>query len=114
MNLIYERFVIAATDADLLAAGRLNSIPYAGQLTLRFQSSLADATNAYNLTIQLPGGDVPVDNQIVPGNNPALGGVMDMRTLLSFTFRVAIGGHVVVSLTESGTAICTIEAVLRP
>lgn len=111
--MIYESAVIAATDADVLNGTRLNAIPYNGLLTLEFQSSLADATNKYVLTIQLPGGDVPVDSQIVPGNNPALGGVLDDRTLLRMTFPATQGGHFKISLTESGTAICTWRAVLR-
>lgn len=111
--MIYESAVIAATDADILNGTRLNAIPYNGILTLEFQSSLADATNSYALTIQLPGGDVPVDAQIVPGNNPALGGVLDDRTLLRMTFPASQGGHFSISLTESGTAICIWRAVLR-
>ncbi len=112
--MIYESAVIAATDADILNGTRLNAIPYGGTLTFDFQSSLADATNSYALTIQLPNGDVPVDGVIVPGNNPALGGVLDDRTLLRFTFPASQGGHFNVSLTESGTAICIWRAVLRP
>lgn len=112
--MIYESAVIAATDADVLNGTRLNAIPYNGTLTMDFQASLADATNSYSLTIQLPNGDVPVDSQIVPGNNPALGGVLDERTLLRFTFPASQGGHFTVSLTEAGTAICTWRVVLRP
>lgn len=112
--MIYESAVVAATSADVLNGTRLNAIPYNGTLILDFQASLADATNNYTLTIQLPNGDVPVDSQIVPGNNPALGGVLDERTLLRFSFRATQGGHFTVSLTESGTAIATWRAILRP
>jgi len=112
--MIYEGAVIAATDTDVLNGTRLNSIPYAGIVTFEFQASLADATNNYVLTLQLPNGDVPVDGVIVPGNNPALGGVLDERTLLRMSFPAANGGHFVVSLTESGTAICIWRAVLTP
>ncbi len=112
--MIYESAVIVATDADVLAGTRLNAIPYPGELILEFQASLADATNNYLLTIQLPNGDVPVDSQIVPANNPALGGVLDSRTMLTFVFRATQGGHFTVSLTEAGTAIATWRAVLKP
>jgi len=115
MNIIYERSLLAATDTDVLGGGRLNAIPYQGILTFRFQADLANATNFWTLTIQDPKGDVPVDAQLVPGNNPALAGVIDTRTLLSLTFPTGpTGGHWVVSLTESGTALCTFEAVLSP
>lgn len=112
--MIYESAVIVATDADILNGTRLNSIPYGGMLTLEFSANLSNATNRYNLTIQLPGGDVPVDSQQVPGTNPALDGVLDERTLLRFTFPAGQGGHFTISLTETGTAIAIWRAVLRP
>lgn len=111
--MIYESAVIVATNTDVLNGTRLNAIPYNGILTFEVQSSLADATNSYTLTIQLPGGDVPLDSQIVPGNNPALGGVLDERTLLRMSFPATQGGHFTFSLTEAGTAICMWRAVLR-
>lgn len=112
--MIYETNVIVATDTDILNGTRLNSIPYNGTITLDFLASLSDATNRYTLTIQEPSGDVPVDGQHVPGSNPSLGGVLDERQLVRFTFRASQGGHFTISLTESGTAICTWRAVLRP
>lgn len=112
--MIYESAVIVATDADVLAGTRLNAIPYGGMLTLEFSANLANATNRFELTIQRPEGDVPVDAQIVPGNNPSLDGVLDERTLLRFTFPASAGGHFTISLTETGTAIAIWRAVLRP
>jgi len=112
--MIYESAVIVATDTDVLNGTRLNAIPYNGTLTLDFQASLADATNNWTLTIQMPNGDVPLDSQIVPATNPALGGVLDERTLLRLTFPATQGGHFTVSLTEAGTAIVMWRAVLKP
>ncbi len=111
--MIYESAVIVGTNADILNGTRLNAIPYNGVLTLEFQANLANATNSYALTIQLPGGAVPVDTQIVPGNNPSLDGVLDERTLLRMTFPATQGGHFTISLTETGTAIAMWRAVLR-
>ena len=113
MNTIFESGIITATTADVLAGGRLESIPYAGALTLRFISQFADATNSYALTIQKPGGDVPVESQLVPAVNPALAGVMDERMLLQFTFQATVGGRFRVTLTETGTAIATWQAILK-
>jgi len=104
----------AATNADILAGTRLNSIPYNGLITLDFAANLNNATNNFTLTIQLPGGDVPVDAQLVPGTNPSLDGVLDERQLFRATYPATIGGHFNISLTETGTAICTWRAVLRP
>lgn len=91
----------------------MNAIPFNGTLTLQFLSDLADATNNYAVTIAEPAGDVPVDAQLVPGSNPALAGVLDDRLLLMISFRAGQGGHFTVSLTETGTAVCTWRAVLR-
>ena len=112
--MIFESQLIAATNADVLSVGRLNAIPYNGSLTLRFLSDLADATNNYVLTIQLPNGDVPVDAQTVWASSSANDLCMDDREVLQFTFNATQGGHFVVSLTENGTAVCGFVAVLRP
>jgi len=113
VKLIYESSIISATNTDVLSVGRLNSIPFQGMLTLQFQADLADATNNFSLTLQEPGGEVPVDGQLVPGTAPSDIGILDTRQLLSFTFRATLGGHFVVSLTENGTAVCTFRAILR-
>lgn len=112
--MIYESNVIAATDTDILTAGRLNSIPYGGKLTLDFLADLGDVTNNYVVSIKLPNGDIPVDGQLVPANSWGVDGVLDERQLMRFTFPAGPGGHFTVSLTESGTAVCTWRAVLTP
>jgi len=111
--MIYERANISATNTDILSSGRLNAIPYNGILVCRFQAQLSDATNFYTITIQKPDGGVPVDAQVVPGTNPALAGILDERQLVEFKFRASQGGHFTISLTESGTAVCTFEIVLN-
>ncbi len=112
--MILEQSLISATNTDVLSTGRLNSIPYAGRLTLCFLADLADATNFYTLTLQKPNGDVPVDAQVVSASSSAADLVMDDREWLMMTFDAFQGGHFVVSLTESGTAVCGFRAVLRP
>lgn len=112
--MILESGIVTATTSDLLAGGRLNALPYTGTLTIQLLSQLADASNNYSVTIQKPNGDVPVDGQLVPGSNPALAGVLDDRQLLQFTFQATQGGHFQITLTETGTAVCTWRAILRP
>jgi len=112
--MIFESSLISATNTDVLSVGRLNAIPYNGQLTLRFLADLGTAAALYTLTIQLPNGDVPVDAQIVPASGSGADMVMDERELLQFTFDATQGGHFVVSLTETGTAVCAFQAILRP
>lgn len=112
--MIYESSLIAATNTDVLAGGRLNSIPYGGAITFQFLADLGTAAAFYTLTIQLPNGDVPVDAQIVPASGAGVDMLLDDRELLQFTFVATVGGHFVVSLTETGTAVCAFRAILRP
>ena len=112
--MIYESQNVLATNLDLLSTGRLNAIPYNGTLTLRFLADLATAAAQYLLTIQLPGGLVPVDNQLVQASSSGADGVMDEREVLQFSFPATQGGHFTVSLTETGTAVCMFQAILRP
>ncbi len=112
--MILESAVITATNADILAGTRLNSIPYNGTLTFDVLADLNNATNNYTVTIQEPNGDVPIDAQPVPGANPSLGGVLDERQLFRFSMPARQGGHINIALTESGAAICMWRAVLKP
>jgi len=112
--MIFESSLISATNTDVLSVGRLNAIPYNGQLTLRFLADLGTAAALYTLTIQLPDGKVPVDAQVVPASGSGADMVMDERELLQFTFFAGQGGHFIVSLTETGTAVCAFQAILRP
>ncbi len=112
--MIFESSLISATNTDVLSAGRLNSIPYAGTLTLRFLADLGDVTNNYVLTLQTPNGDVPVDAQTVPVSGSGTDMDMDERHVLQFSFAAMNGGHFTVSLTENGTATCAFQAILRP
>lgn len=113
MGMIWESQNILATNADVMSVGRLNAIPYNGILTLRFLADLGTAAANYVLTIQKPGGEVPVDSQLVQASSSGLDGVMDERELQEFKFRATQGGHFVVSLTETGTAVCMFQAILN-
>jgi len=114
--MIYLRSTIVATLADLLNNTRLSSIPFNGTLVVQAQANLGNATNNYAITIQLPDGLVPVDAQQVAAGQEgdALGGQLDTRYLDMWSFPAPQGGHFTISLTETGTAICTTRVVLRP
>jgi len=112
--MIFESQIISATNLDVMSVGRLNAIPYNGLLSLMFLSDLGTTIAGYSLTIQLPGGDVPVDGQAVFASGSGFDGVLDQREAMKFSFRATIGGHFVVSLTETGTAVCMFVAVLTP
>ncbi len=112
--MILEQFLVSATNTDLLAGGRLNAIPYNGTLTLQFLADLGDATNFYQLTLQQPNGDVPIDTQVVPASGAGTDSLLDEREMLQVSFRATQGGHFTVSLTENGTATCAVRAILKP
>lgn len=116
--MIYLTGIEVASNTDLLLNTRLSSIPYGrGVLTIQMQANLANATNQFTCTIQLPGGNTPVDSQVIPCGMPVeevLGGVLDERRLTQWTFPAAQGSHFTISVTETGAAILTWRIVLRP
>lgn len=112
--MIIEAGTLTASDTDLMSGGRLNAIPYNGTLTMQFQADLAVAANHWDLTVQKPNGDVPIDAQLLPASAAGTAGVLDSREFLELTFQATQGGHFVVSLTETGTAVLTYRFILRP
>ncbi len=116
--MIYLTGIETASNTDLLASTRLAAIPYSrGTLTVQMQCNLANATNQFVCSIQLPDGSNPVDAQVVPCGQPVeevLGGVLNEFYLSQWTFPAPQGGHFTISVTETGAAILTWRVVLRP
>lgn len=115
--MIYLTGFEAASNTDILLDTRLSSIPHNGQLTIQALANLNNATNSFAITIQLPGGNVPVDGQRVSAGQEvegALGGQLDDRLLDQWTFPAGQGGHFTISFTETGAALVTWRVVLRP
>ncbi len=116
--MIYLTGQEAATNTDILLNTRLSSIPYSnGKLVIEMQANLANATNMYTCTIQLPNGKVPVDTQLVPCGQPVeevLGGVLNQQYLTRWAFNAPQGGHFTIAVTETGAAILTWRIVLSP
>ncbi len=113
--LIKESFLLAADDADVLAApSRLAAIPRNGRLTIEATCTDCDATNFGRLTLQLPEGDIPFEDLHIPANGLSTAdAVMDERTKLIVTMQVAQGGHVGLAYDETGTvALCLIIVTL--
>jgi len=116
--LIYLGRTIVASDSDILNNTRLSSIPYSGgALTLLCLANLNNATNNYKVTVQLPDGSVPIDSQDVVGGQEvegALGGQLDSRLMMQFSWPAPQGGHFTIAFTETGAAVLTWAVVLRP
>ena len=95
----------AADNSDILQGTRLQTVPAGGFLTFELQASDNDATNNYTVSLQMPGGDTPMNNVRVPaGNTSGLAGVIDSRTCMTATFPIRRGGHAVFSCDETGDA----------
>ncbi len=93
----------AATNTDILQGTRLQTVPKGGFLTFELQASDNDATNNYTVSVQMPGGDTPMNAVRIPGgNSTGLAGVIDERTDLNATFPIEQGGHCVFSCIETG------------
>lgn len=113
-SLIVLSNIITASNTDLLNSTRLQTVPAGGFMTFEFIANLADATNNFTVSLQMPSGENPLDAVLVPGNNPSLAGVMDDRQKLMISRPVTQGGHTVVSLTETGTAILMYRITYSP
>ncbi len=96
----------AASNTNVLANSRLETVPAGAQyLHFRCSANLADATNQFGLTIELPNGLIPVDGQIVPANGDGATGVLDERTVMQWTWPAVPGGRFIISVVETGTAL---------
>ncbi len=105
----------AATNADILQGTRLQTVPARGTLTFELQASDNDATNNITVSLQMPGGDTPMNGVRIPcGNSTGLAGVLDSRTNLTATFRISQGGHAVFSCTETGDTELTWRVTYKP
>lgn len=115
MNPIILSGQASATTADILQGTRLQAAPSAGILTFELQASDNDATNNYTVSVQMPGGDTPMNATRIPcGNSAGLAGVIDERTNLTASFRISQGGHCVFSCTETGDAELTWRVTFTP
>lgn len=113
MPLIKETYHMANSNTDILSApSRLTSIPAAGLLTIEASTTDCDGTNFGTLTLQLPGGEIPFEDLIIPHNGLSTGdSVMDTDTELIVQIPVDQGGHVLLQYTENGTvALCLLIA----
>lgn len=114
-GVIIESGRLAATNADLLTATRLQTAPSNGLLLFQVQASDNDGTNNYAIDIQMPDSDVPLISQNVPmGRTAGLGGQLDEQMMLQYASEVGAGGRVVFGLTETGDAECEWRVTFTP
>lgn len=111
---IIESGFIAATNADLLTATRLQTAPSNGTMLFQVQASDNNATDNYKMDLQLPDSEVPMIAVDVPMGPTAGLGTLDTRTMLAYVADVKLGGRVVFGLTENGDAECTYRVTFTP
>lgn len=105
----------AGSNADILQGTRLQTVPQGGYLTFEFQASDNDATNNFIASIQLPGGNTPLESMRVPGGRDSgLAGVINENDKFMATFPVAQGGHTVFGVTETGDSEVTWRVTYSP
>lgn len=105
----------AADNSDILQGTRLQTVPAGGFLTFELQASDNDGTNSFTVSVQMPGGDTPMNATRIPcGNTSGLAGVIDSQTCLTATFPITQGGHAVFSCDETGDAELTWRVTYTP
>lgn len=110
--IIVQSALISASTTDILQGTRLQTVPKNGILTFEISSDLATAAANYTATIQLPGGDTPLNGVLVPASGTI--GQLDDRNKLVASFATGQGGHAVFSVTETGTAVLVYRVTFRP
>lgn len=98
---------VTASNTDILQGTRLQTVPANGYLIFEIGASSADTTNYYTVSIQMPNGDTPLTDVLVPTNEGTTIGVLDKRTQLRVVVPVRQGGHAVFSCTETGAGTMT-------
>ena len=110
--IIVQSALVSASTTDILQGTRLQTVPRNGILTFELSADLAAAANNYTATIQLPGGDTPLNGVLVPAS--AVIGQLDDRNKLQVSFPTGQGGHAVFSVTETGTAVLVYRVTFTP
>ncbi len=103
-----------ASNADILQGTRLQTVPAGGVLTFELQTSVCDGANGYTVSIQMPNGDTPMNNTLVPGTSPVDEGIIDERQNLTVSFPIMQGGHCVFSAVELGVSTLTWRVTYTP
>ncbi len=105
----------AASNTDILQGTRLQTVPATGVLIFEMCASDNVAANNFTVSIQMPGGDTPMNGTLVPGGATAgLAGVLDNRNYLLASFVIQQGGHCVFSCTETGDTELTWRVTYKP
>lgn len=103
-----------ASNTDILQGTRLQTVPAGGILTFELQALNAEASSNFTVSVQMPNGDTPLNNTLVPGTSVSRSGVIDERQNLTVSFPISQGGHCVFSCIEQGTNQLTWRVTYTP
>lgn len=110
--MIIESGQEAATNTDILNGTRLATAPRNGRMLIEMSADVCvEGTNDAKVSVQLPGGDTPLDSVLVPAATTA--GSLDDRQSLRIEVPVQQGGQVLFSMTETGTVVFTWRVTFR-
>lgn len=104
--MILERFVLTASNADVLSGSRLDSAPEEGVITVFAASTQADGT----LSVAPPGQETVIRNQpiLLRAN-----GEIRQQDDAGLLVLVTQGGHLLLDYTEVTAATAVIEVVYQ-
>jgi len=111
-GIIVESALESASNTDILQGTRLQTVPANGVLTFEISADLNTAAANYTTSIQLPDGQTPMTNVLVPAS--AVIGMLDDRNKLAAAFAIGQGGHPVFSVVETGTTVLVWRVVFTP
>jgi hypothetical protein len=92
-----------ASNTDILQGTRLQTVPAGGILTFELQALNNTPTANFAVSIQMPNGDTPLNNTVIPASGRGVAGVIDERENLTVSFPISQGGHCVFSCVETGS-----------
>ncbi len=104
--------VVDATNTDILQGTRLQTVPAGGFLTFELQGVSTDGANFFEISIQMPNGDTPLNNVRVPRGATPYAINNNDKTMI--TLPIQQGGHTVFSATETGTDQLTWRVTYTP
>ena len=116
-TLITETYLLDASTEDIIEApSRLAAMPYNATLTVELSANVCDPNNNGKITIQTPGGDVPINNQIIPSG--WIGGGTEAMlyndTETIFVFDAPQGGHFKIDYEATGTLNLIMRVTIVP
>lgn len=110
--MIIESGQEAATNTDILNGTRIATAPRNGVMLFQMSADVCvEGTNDAKVSLQLPGGDNPLDGVLIPAATTA--GSIDDRQSLQVEVPVQQGGQVLFSVVETGAIVFTWRVTFR-